>query len=261
MEEPGMDRGRHIGAGLLTARPLFLIMALGLFFFSPSPAAQTPPAGPRILQETDPPAPEAGGRWTLTILVDHPRPGEVEVRPPRFPGALFPEQNRRESRLVENRRWTAVEYRFVAAEPGAVTLPPFEIITPGGMSRTAPLGLIIRAAGDGAGEFRPRLEWEPLPARLETGKPREIFLRLAGWDPRRPLPGAAVFSPPVPPGVILEAGEPGPGDREAGRVLRLRIIPLSGPRFTLPGRSVRYEGLLLDIPPLSIPVQEPAAPR
>ena len=255
MENPGMDRGRQFGAGLLRARLFFLIpMALGLFFFSPFLGAQSLLTGPRILLETNPPAPAAGGRWTLTILVDHPRPGEVEIRPPRFPGALFPEQNRRESRLVENRRWTAVEYRFAAVEPGAAAIPPYEVITPRGRSQTAPLTLIIRAAGDGAGEFHPRLEWEPLLSRLETGKPREIFLRLVDWDPRRSLPGAVVFSPPVPPGVILEAGDPDPEDRETGRVLRLRIIPLSGPRFTLPGRSVRYEGLLLDIPPLSIPV-------
>jgi hypothetical protein len=56
-------------------------------------------------------------------------------------------------------------------------------------------------------------------------------------------------------GFIMEAEEPIPGDREAGRVLRLRIIPLADSPFTLPGQSVRYGGVVLEIPPLSIPVR------
>jgi hypothetical protein len=243
MEKPGMDRRRKpAGAGLLA------------FFFLLAPAfsgAQNPPGELRVLAETAPERPVSGGFWTLTLLVDCPRPGEVEIRPPPFPPALSLDSVRREPRLLGNERWTAVEYRFILRGSGPLSLAPFEILSPRGRAFSAPLSLEIRAAG---GEIRPRLVWENIPPRLVVGETRELCLRIMDWDPQRPLPAPALFLPEVPRGVILEALAPRPGDGEAGRALRLRLIPLAGGRFELPGKTLRSGDLLLEIPPLSIPV-------
>jgi hypothetical protein len=118
-----------------------LPLLLAPVFFPLFLAAQTPPSGLRILMESDPPAPMAGSHWTLTLLIDYPSPGELDIRPPQFPDALFLEQSRRESRLVGAERWTAVEYRFMLREAGWLTIPAFEVITPLGRGRTAPLAL------------------------------------------------------------------------------------------------------------------------
>jgi hypothetical protein len=205
------------------------------------------------LVETEPPALVSGESWTLILLVDHPNPGEVEILPPRFPPALLPDQIRRESRLTGSERWTAAEYRFILGEPGEILLPPFEVITPRGRSQSAPLALTIQAP---PGEFHPQLVWENIPPRLELGQSLEFSLCLTGWDPRRPLPAASLFVPPVPKGVILEISEPAPDDREKGRLLRFRLIPLSGTRFSLPAVKLRHEGLLLEIPALEIPTDQ-----
>jgi hypothetical protein len=220
--------------------------------------AQNPPEELRVLVETAPEQPHTGGFWTVAFLVNHPRPGEVEVLPPPYPPALALDSIRREARSVEQERWTLVEYRFVIRGSGSLSLAPFEIVSPRGRARSGSLSLEIRDSG-GRREFHPRLIWENIPSRLAVGEALEFSLRLMDWEPGRPLPAAASFFPPVPRDCILEALEPRPGDGEAGRLLRLRLIPLAAGEFSLPAGTVRAGNLLLELPPLGIPVFSSAA--
>jgi hypothetical protein len=193
----------------------------------------------------------SGGAWTLTILVDHPRPAEVEIRPPPFPPALAPGSIRREPRLVGTERWTAVEYRFTLRGSGRLTLEPFEIISPRGSVLSSPLYMDIEAP---EGEPRFRLVWENIPPLLRPGESAELYLKIPGREPGLPLVDSGPLLPEAPEGFILEALRPEPGDGEAGRALRLRLIALSEGQFSLPPRTVRSGGLLLEIPALRIPI-------
>jgi hypothetical protein len=260
MEKPGMGgRRKPAGAGLLS-RPKILTAALlaGVcgFLFSPPLWAQEPRGELLVRTETAPEQPAAGGIWTLTFLVNHPRPGEVDIVPPPLPPALALESLRREARFVKNERWTLVEYRFTIRGSGRIRLAPFEIASPQGRARSAPLSLEVRAAG-GLEDFHPRLVWENIPPRLALGEALEFSLRLVDGDPDRPPPAAAVLLPPVPRDCILEALEARPGDGDSGRLLRLRLIPLAAGEFSLPAAAVRSGDLTLERPPLRIPVVSP----
>lgn len=257
MEKPGMDRRRKpSGSGLLMLSPRTLGILLPLLVLPVFSAlwAQNSPGELRVLTETSPETPISGGFWTVTLLVDYPRPGELEVRPPLFPPGLIPDTIRREPRLRGNERWTVLEYRFLLRDSGRLDLGPFEISSPRGRTFSAPLSLDIEPA---RGEVRLWPVWESVSPRLAVGESLEFCLTIPGWDPRTPLPAPALLMPPVPPGCILEALDPRPGDREAGRALRLRLIPLAAGEFALPARTVRSGGFLLELPPLWISVFSP----
>lgn len=271
MEKPGMDRsGKSAGARLLKAassppglrpslsfrRVFWLALVLRLLCAPPLPA-QTPP--PRVIVESAPGELRNGGLWTLIFLVDHPQPAEVEVRPPPFPLALVPSLVRREPRIVGTERWTAVEYRFILRGSGRLSLAPFEIISPRGSVLSSPLDLDVQGP-EGEGDSLFRLVWENIPPLLEPGKPAELYLGIPGWDPRRPPVAPGLLLPEAPEGFILERLRPEPGDGEAGRALRLRLISLSGDPFRLPPRTVRSGNLRLEIPPLVIPGSPSGAP-
>jgi hypothetical protein len=234
---------------------------------SPAPAwAQNPPGELQVLIETAPENPRSGDFWTITFLVNHPRPDEVEIRPPPFPAALVPDSVRMKARMRVNERWTEAEYRFMLRGSGRLELAPFEIITPRGRTVNSPLALHVEAP-EGEGEFRVRLVWEHIPPRLQVGEPWDFSLKIPRpdlrtdlrTDPRSSIPASSRFVPEVPRGFILETLNAEPGDDEAGRVLRLRVIPLSGGEFSLPPRTLHSGNLLLEIPPLRIPVFSPAA--
>lgn len=253
MEKPDMDRrGKFFRARLL-------ILA-GLFPLLPSaPAwAQNPPGELRVLIETAPENPRPGDFWTLTFLVNHPRPDEVEIRRPSLPAALSPDSVRVKTRMRENERWTEAEYRFIIRGSGRVELAPFEIITPRGRTANSPLVFHVETP-EGEGEFRVRLVWENIPPRLQVGKTHAFSLKIPRPDPRIAVPASSRFVPEVPRGFILETLGAEPGDDEAGRVLRLRVIPLSGGDFSLPAKTLYAGNFLLEIPPLRIPVFSPAA--
>jgi hypothetical protein len=248
MEKPNMDRrGTAFGTGLLIiAWILPLLPAVPVW-------AQSPPGELRVLAETAPESPRSGDTWAITFLVNHPRPDEVEIRPPPFPALLSPDSVRVKTRLVENERWTEAEYRFILRESGRLELAPFEIVTPRG--RTAYALPVLRIENpEGEGEFRVPLVWEHIPRRLRVGEALAFSLKILRPEPRHSVSPSALLIPEVPRGFILEAVKAEAGDREAGRVLRLRVIPLSAGELSLPAKTVRSGNLLLEIPPLRIPV-------
>jgi hypothetical protein len=237
-----MERRRSpFRAGLLT---LLLVFPLRLF-------AQEL----EIRTEAYPDIPVKFSTWTFVILVDHPNPGEVTVRPPVLPAAFFQESSHTGSRVIRDdggprRRWTALEYRFKLNEAGTVTLGPFEIRAGGKSAVTEKFTLTVE---DTSGKIREvPLVWEH-PPYLETGKASELLLRTAEFP--RPDPG--LFNFPPPEGFILERGAPSEAEKARGLVLRLRVIPLKAADFFLPEKRLEQGDAVFISPPLRLPVHVP----
>jgi hypothetical protein len=194
-------------------------------------------------------------------LVDHPVPEEVEVQLPPLPQGLILDRARTETRLRpsgkaegegDTRRWTALQYRFLARTAGAFTLNPLQVVVGDLSARSSAFSVTVR---NPAPQSEPvRLFWQDPPAELVAGEEALLALCIAGQNPPE-LPAAGPPLPPVPPMAIMEAVPA----RKAGEVLALRIIPLEGPFFVLPGFSFPLETGALQVPALRIPVK-PAAP-
>jgi hypothetical protein len=253
-----MDRRiARIGPGLLAALRLNFFFFLSLAVL-PSVLWAQDFAAPRILVQSAPETPAAGSFWTLTILVDHPVPAEIEVRPPPFPAAFTRDRLLRETRLIQGddaqyQRWTAVEYSFLLSVPGTFTLGPFEILGPMGSALTAPISITVT----GASPEKSKLAWEGVPPRLTVGQSAVFALKMILWPANRPLPPSALFLPVPPRGMILEEVRQGDSRQAQDRaVLYLHLIPLEAGLFYLPPRRLEYEGIVLEIPPLRIPVAD-----
>jgi hypothetical protein len=161
------------------------------------------------------------------------------------------------------RRWTALQYRFLARNPGRIELNPFEILVNGTSALSPAFSVTVRPP-EVRSPTAPRQEvlrlfWRDLPAALTVGE--EARLVLCAGSQSRPgellragdyIPAAGLPLPPVPPMAIMEAG-PLRGEDE---VLALRVIPLEGPSFILPGFSVSLGTQSLQAPALRIPVSE-----
>jgi hypothetical protein len=220
---------------------------------------------------SSPDNPVTGGTWTVTILVEHPVPRDVTVKPPRFPPALVLERVRTESRALsrpgrsdeagpadEPTRWTAVEFLFTLREPGEIVLEPFEIIAGGRSGVSREISVRVREAPGTPRRQVPVFRWQtPLP-ELTVGEAAELRLVLSGWEGGKKEP-ADFFKGKAPLNAILEEltpiGPPGGGEF----VYPLRIIPLEEivvfDRF-----SFQWEGLSLTVPSLTIRARLEAAP-
>ncbi|GHT68176.1 hypothetical protein FACS1894110_15130 [Spirochaetia bacterium] len=267
MEKPGMDRRRTLHRpGLL----IDLLIGLLILILGPFLSAQDF-RSPRVLVQSSPESPTAGSSWTITILVDHPLPSEVQVRLPPLPPELSLERMSSAPRLIRkpageaegvaaalgiDERWTAVEYQFSLGGADRVVFEPFEVTLPGGRILTAPIILTVR--GVPVTGFRPQPGWQNPPAVLRAGEAAELILTLSGWDPRRALPESRLFLPKTPPGAILDQAPITEGDREQGILLRINVIPLGEGFFVLPQTPVAFEEFTLNVPALRIPVTDAA---
>jgi hypothetical protein len=250
MEKPGMDRnGLFFRSGLLG---LLFLCSLPLYGKELS-----------VLVWTSPENPIRGAPWTVSILVAHPVPTEVTVRPPALSPALTLEQVRTEPRLARwasNERWTAVEFTFIPNRAGEFLLNAFEIITPDNRARTSPLVFRVRWEDGVDREYKPRLHWErlspPEPLRegmeLQAGERAELALILSGWDPRLPRSGSLPLTLTAIEQAVFEELPVTAPDAERGVVFRLRIISLWGAEFSLAFPHVHYDGLNLEIPGIRI---------
>ncbi|MDR2019442.1 MAG: hypothetical protein LBQ14_01600 [Treponema sp.] len=216
-----------------------------------------------VLVWTSPENPVRGSPWTVSILVAHPVPSEVAVRPPELPPALTLERVRTEPRLARwasNERWTAVEFSFIPHRAGEFLLNAFEISTPGNRARTSPLVFRVRREDGIDREYRPRLQWEllspPEPLRegmeFRTGEAAELALVLSDWDPRLSRPGGFSFSLAAMEQAVLEELPVSAPEAERGIVSRLRIIPLEETDLSLTFPHVHYSGVNLEIPGIRI---------
>ncbi|GHV55397.1 hypothetical protein AGMMS49579_18150 [Spirochaetia bacterium] len=245
---------------------LIFLMIFGLFLFGPLLSAQDF-SSPRVLVQSSPESPTEGSSWTITILVDHPLPLEVQVRLPPLPPELSLERMSSEPRLIQkpageaegvaatlgiDERWTAVEYQFSLLGAGQVVLEPFEVTLPDGHILTAPITLTVQ--GIPVTEFSPQPGWKNPPSVLRVGEAAELILTLSGWESQRALPESRLFLPKTPPGAIFEQAPIIEGDREQGILLRINVIPLGEGFFVLPQTLVAFEEFTLNVPALRIPV-------
>jgi len=241
-------------------------------------------AGPRILVRTSPDRPIAGSTWTLTLLIAHDEPGEVDVLAPHFTGSLLLEQVVKSPRFLNSatgqfsinnpvntetennavsstmvlpalfERWTAMEYRFVLNNPGTISFDAFTVITPRGQIKTDPFVLSVRRPQDTVESRSYQLAWEGIPSNLKVGEHAVFVLRINGWNTADSAPETKLFLPPVPPGYILESLPLRPEEKLSGMAIKLRLIPLEVGAFVLEKRRFSHGGHNFEIPALRIPV-------
>jgi hypothetical protein len=244
MEKPGMDRiGFFRRSGLLG-----LFLACSLFLYGKELSVEV---------WTSPENPIRGAPWTVSILVAHPVPTEVTVRPPALPPAFTLEQVRTEPRIARwasNERWTAVEFTFIPTRAGEFRLDAFEITTPDNRVRTPPLVFRVRWEDGIDREYNPRLRWdlsstavsspvtEPVSQTSQTfreglslrvGERADLALVLSDWDPRLARPEQFPLKLTAPEGALLEELPVSASEAERGIIFRLRIIPLEAADFSL----------------------------
>jgi len=241
--------------------------------------------GPRVIVRSLPNRPVAGSGWTLTLLIDHGEPNEVDVIAPHFDGALFLEQAIKTPRFLgpgatatpaatppattspattspeSLERWTIMEYRFVLNSPGTVSFDAFTVITPQGQFKTAPFTLNIQRPPNAVEVHNYRFTWEGIPSGMTIGESAVLTLRYSEKNHAGSLPEAGQFLPLVPPGHILESLPLTPEDKSAGIALKLRLIPLEAVPLVLARRQFSHGGAIFEVPALRIPVSRTAAEK
>ena len=255
---------------------LTMLMLLTTSMLFPSESG----TGARILVHGLPDHPVAGSTWTLTLLIDHSEPNEVNVLAPHFADALFLEQVIKAPRLINPadgetpavvqaampaamspesfERWTVMEYRFALNSPGTVSFDAFTVITPRGQAMTAPFELNVQRPPNTAVVQNYRFVWEGTPPALKTGENAVFSLRYSGGSHASSLPKVGQFLPSVPPGYILESLPLSSGETSAGIALKLRLIPLEAAPFALARRQFSHGGAIFEVPALRIPVSRAA---
>jgi hypothetical protein len=212
-----------------------------------------------------------GDTFRLGILVRHPSPGEVSVEPSDFGGNFHIDSVRSSVRLVRDgngdmERRTLVEVMLTADAAGRLEIPPFRVSAgEGGTGRsalTAPLAMDVRRPD---GESGVRLEWAGAdgnrapPAEARTGEAVEAALRVADWgEAGASLGGDIQVRVEVPENAIAETLPLADAEREAGIVLRLRVVPLDGRAVRIAAQAEVRGGLRAEVPVLTIGALPPA---
>jgi hypothetical protein len=252
---------RNQRAGLLTMALIkHIVLTVLLLMVTPLLMAEGE-IGSRVLVQSSPDKPAAGSTWTLTLLIDHNEPDEVNVLAPHFGDSLFLELVLKLPRIQNSdERWTAMEYRFVLNSPGTVEFEAFTVITPVGHTMTDPFELAIQQPQNTNTVQIHRFAWESAPSAMKTGEEAIFILRYSGTNSINPLPEARLFLPPVPPGHILESVQLAENEKPAGIALKLRLIPLEPAPFVLARRQFSHGGSIFEIPALRITVTASAPP-
>jgi hypothetical protein len=248
------------GRGSQSLTFLFLLFS---FFFCCIPIYAQEPGMPRVLILKAPDRPVEGSTLTLTMLVDHGNPDEVNVMAPPFTDGLFLDYMLKGPRLANPAEddnltlWTAIEFRFALTGHGTIEFEPFTIITPHGQTQTYPFNIVVQRAPGAAGigeTTRFRLSWENVPTGLKIGENAVISLRVNGWKNTFVRPESGLFLPPVPPGHIIESLPLSEKEKQGGIALKLRIIPLENGLLTLGNRRLTIENAIYEVPGLRIQV-------
>jgi hypothetical protein len=225
-----------------------------LFLLSTGLYAQAP----RVLIQTAPDRPVAGSPLTLTLLVDHGNPDEVNVFAPPFSEDIILDYMLKGPRIHEgSEKWTAIEFRFSQINQGTVTFDPFTVITPKGQSKTAAFIIDVQepSPNTSGGTTYFRMLWENVPANLKVGENAIVVLRVNGWRNAFALPSSGLFLPPVPMGHIIESLPISEKEKSSGIALKLRIIPLQRGVLTIANRRLTIENGIYEVPVLRIPVR------
>jgi hypothetical protein len=217
---------------------------------------------PRVIIQTEPDRPFEGSTLTLTLLVAHGNPDEVNVMASPFSDLILLDYMLKGPRTVNNDagNWTAIDFRFTLTGHGTITFDSFTVFTPKGQAKTDPFTITVQrppgAAGStGGGETaRFRLSWENVPANLKIGEAAVVSLRVNGWKSSYVLPESGLFFPPVPLGHIIEPLPLSESEKSAGIALKLRVIPLQAGVLTIENRRLTIKNAIYDVPVLRIPV-------
>jgi len=205
--------------------------------------------GPNVSVTISPTRPLLDTVFTLTMFIDYPVAEEVNIITPMYPEALTVERFIKTPRMTDTGFQTIAEYRFYVNSGGRISLGPFEVTTPIGITVIGPF--IFNIQNDAESNITtPRMFWEGAPAQMTAGERVSFTLNAAGWSLQQPPPG--FFMPQVPRSVILSQSPITPADRTNGVLLRLTLIPLEAGDFVLPVRVLQYENTRFNIPALRI---------
>ena len=268
-----MDRGKQLHrAGLLIFILLAFFFTTGLLFaqegeeIMAEPPVVVIPFTHRIEMSNE--TPMVNSSWSLYILVNHPDPREVIVRPPRFPPALALDRVRTETRYMrstsgrEDERWTRIEFLFTPIRAGAITITPFEITVLGRRVETRSTNVRILPQTV-TRNYNPRFNWQSQQQNLpsaaspaESGKKNEFILELTNWNPQLDAP-RNIFQGRAPRNAIIEESIPqGTGDG----IFRytVYVIPLEESNVTLESFIFRTDIYAITVPAINIPVMRSA---
>jgi hypothetical protein len=219
-----------------------------------------PPEEPlTVLLWSSPEEVEPGQPWTVSILVDHPHPEEVQTLPPELPPSLVLNRVRITPGISEGGdRRTLVEFQFIPHEGGIFPLASFKVLTPGKSAQTPAATLRVRGnVKPAAPGYAFLLVWDRPPAPVKLGEPLILTLRAVGSGKTPVLPPG--FRMETPANAIMETLPPENQDKTA--VLRLRLIPLEGPILTVQAQRIPIQDGFREIPALRIPVNPAAGTR
>jgi hypothetical protein len=229
-------------------------------FLSLLPATILHAQEPRILIQIAPDLPVEGSPLTLTLLVDHGNPDEVNVLAPPFTDGILLDFMLKGPRLVnmDSERWTAIEFRFTLTGNGIITFEPFTIMTPKSRIQTDPFDIVVQKSASNSETTLFRLSWENVPANLKIGENAIVSLRVNGWKNTITLPESGLFLPPVPMGHIVESLPLSEKEKSEGIALKIRIIPLQTGVLTIANRRLTTGNTIYEMPVLRIPVNRAA---
>ena len=272
-------RGQNLRTGLLKMVKYHLLIITLLFsagFLCPQ-EGEIPEPALEIRMETSPADPLINAPLSISLLINHPIPSEVNVLPPLFPSSLFLERVRTEARIVQieasaqaddetdspeplSERWTRVEFLFTTRRADSVTLEPFEVIIPGRRAASGRISLRIRDTSAQVRRYEPRLRWLSPAGPVVSGTSGSFTLELSGWDPQYEVP-KGIFRGRIPLNTIMEESPPSPASG-GNYHYTVSLIPInvSAPTsITIEAFSFRSGNYTLSVPRLIISVL-PALP-
>jgi hypothetical protein len=208
---------------------------------------------PSVIVETLPQKPVFGMPWTVTILVNHPVPRDIDVLAPIFPGGLSLDLFTKMPRMIEDQIMTSFEYKFIINGFGEVVLEPFKVITPQDTTETDSIILEIAVPSEQR-KIIPRIVWNNAPSQMFQGERATLSIRITGWNSSQPPP--EFFMPEVPQGVLLALAPVSSTERAAGIAAKFTLIPLYTGDFRLPARVLHHDNYIFEIPALRIKLLE-----
>jgi len=209
--------------------------------------------GPEVRIETFPSSPTVNNPWSVYVLVKHPSPLEVDVRPPHIPPSLVLDRVRADTRLLFDgeQRWTRVEFRFIPLREDAISLESFIVSTPAGVASTDRVSVnfgveTIRQS------FQPRFRWVPPVPAVSPGETAELVLELTNWNPNRRIPEGFFWGRAPLNAIVIEDLPFSVG--EGVFHYPIRVIPLEESNIILQAFSLSYGDYTLSIPRIELRV-------
>jgi hypothetical protein len=220
--------------------------------------------------------------FSLIILVNHPHPGEVSIKPPEFHEEFYLERLRGSAHLAKSgpdtrqpaarsgeraadrNRWTELELVIVPVKQGTFTLGSFTISTPYDTINTLPLQLNVEAAEEA--HAVPYLFWTGVPP-VRVGEAAIATLKMSGLGRGQKYPRSLPLAAAAPKNAIIEQLPIPEPEQRGGAILKLKVLPLEGREVELSEYRIRYQNTNLRVPGLTIKINaappaaaEPEAP-